>query len=286
MLARFFSYKQNYSRGFSTSSYQILFLFLFAICFHPYRTQAENGSSLTARLVNIESEVKTPFRYSASLHNGSTKEQVYELQPQLPSGWYAVFRAEGNQVTALKVDQGKTLEVSIEIMASPTAKPGKYKIPVTAVSNQESLLLDLEAVVKGNYELQLTTPTGRLSDEITEGKSKKLVLTLTNTGTLPLDELELTAQTPSKWTATFEPLKIQRLEPGKTQNITVSLSVPDKTIAGDYLTTFTARNSYANASASFRMTVKTSVLSGWIGLLIIILAIAIVYNLIRKYGRR
>lgn len=286
MLARFFSYKQNYSGGFSTSSYQILFLFLFAICFQPFRAQAENGSSLTARLVNIESEVKTPFRYSASLHNGSSKEQVYELQPQLPSGWYAVFRAEGNQVTALKVDQGKTLEVSIEIMASPAAKPGKYKIPVTAVSNQESLLLDLEAVVKGNYELQLTTPTGRLSDEITEGKSKKLVLTLTNTGTLPLDELELTAQTPSKWTATFEPLKIQRLEPGKTQNITVSLSVPDKTIAGDYLTNFTARNSYANASASFRMTVKTSVLSGWIGLLIIILAIAIVYNLIRKYGRR
>jgi uncharacterized membrane protein len=287
MLARFFSYRQNCSGGFSTSvSYLSLFLFLFAICFQPHPVEAGNGSSLTARLVNIESEAKTPFRYSASLYNGSAKEQVFDLQAGLPSGWNVLFRAEGNQVTALKVDPDKTLEVSIEIVASPLTKPGKYKIPVTAVSATESLNLELEAVVKGNYDLQLTTPTGRLSDEITEGKSKQLVLTVMNTGTLPLDELELTAQTPLKWMATFEPSKIQRLEPGKSQNINVLLSVPDKTIAGDYLTTFTARNSYSNANASFRMTVKTSVLSGWVGLLIIALAIIIVYNLIRKYGRR
>ena len=84
----------------------------------------------------------------------------------------------------------------------------------------------------------------------------------------------------------FDPSKIDRLDPGKTQDIKATLVVPEKTIAGDYVTKFTVRNNSANADATFRMTVTTSLLSGWIGILIIFLALAIVYYLIRKYGRR
>jgi uncharacterized membrane protein len=96
----------------------------------------------------------------------------------------------------------------------------------------------------------------------------------------------LSAEAPLKWTATFEPSKLERLEPGKTQDVKATLTVPDKTIAGDYVTKFTVRNNSANADATFRMTVTTSLLSGWIGILIILLALGIVYYLIRKYGRR
>jgi uncharacterized membrane protein len=69
-------------------------------------------------------------------------------------------------------------------------------------------------------------------------------------------------------------------------DIKATLSVPDKTIAGDYVTTLTARNSSTTSNAVFRMTVKTSLLSGWLGILVILLALGIVYSLIRKYGRR
>ena len=73
---------------------------------------------------------------------------------------------------------------------------------------------------------------------------------------------------------------------GQSQEVEASLSVPDKTIAGDYVTNFTAKNSFATADAAFRMTVKTSLLSGWIGIMVILLALATVYYLVRKYGRR
>src|SRR5690606_41019535 len=95
-----------------------------------------------------------------------------------------------------------------------------------------------------------------------------------NTGTLPLEELEFSAKTPSQWTATFQPSDIQRLEAGESQEVTATLSVPDKTIAGDYLTTFTARNDDTNAETTFRMTVKNSLLYGWIGILVILAAYA------------
>ncbi|HEY9259824.1 NEW3 domain-containing protein, partial [Chitinophaga sp.] len=255
----------------------------------PVQAQKSAGkdkSAFTARLINIESTSKDPFRYTASLHNGSGHSQVYEIRSGLPEGWNAIFRAEGSQVAGLQMDSGRTQEISIEIAAAPLVKPGKYTIPVMAVTERDTLHLDLEAVVKGNYSIELTTPSGRLSDDITEGRNKQIELTVKNTGTLPLEGLELSAQAPTSWNATFEPAKIDRLDPGKEQNITATLNVPNKTIAGDYATNFTVRNNSVNSSAVFRMTVKTSLLAGWIGVVVIFLSLGMVYYLIRKYGRR
>lgn len=279
MLAPVSHFRLSFRRGFLAS---FLLIFFWA----SPEADAAPDPGFTVRLMNIESEVKTPFRYYATLHNRAAKEQVFELKAELPAGWMALFRSEGSQVTALKMEAGKSRDVEIEIMASPVAQPGKFAIPVSAASENESLRLDLEAVVKGNYEVQLSTPDGRLSDDVTEGRSRQLVLTVKNSGTLPLSDLDMSAQAPSQWKAAFEPSKIDRLAPGQTRQVNVTLSVPGKTIAGDYLTTFTVRNNYATANASFRMTVKTSLLSGWLGLLVMLLAIALVYNLIRKYGRR
>lgn len=243
-------------------------------------------SAFTARLVNIESTLKEPFRFSASLYNGSGRTQLYEFQALAPAGWNTVFRTEGSQVAGLRLDSGRTQEISVELSAPPLAKPGKFKVPVIALSAGDTLRLELEAVVKGSHSVELSTPTGRLSDDITEGSKKQILLTVKNTGTLPLEGLELTSQAPANWSASFEPSRIDRLEPGKTQQVAATLNVPDKTIAGDYVTNFTARNEQANSAAAFRMTVKTSLLSGWLGILVILCSAGIVYYLIRKYGRR
>ncbi|MBO9728639.1 MAG: hypothetical protein J7623_08385 [Chitinophaga sp.] len=259
---------------------------VFAVASPVQKPTGKDKSTFTARLINIAATNKEPFRYNASLHNGSGYSQAYGLMATLPEGWNAVFRTEGSQIAGLRMDSGRTQDIAIEIAATPVAKPGKYVIPVMAVTEKDTLLLNLEAVVTGNYGIELTTPTGRLSDDVTEGRSKEITLTVKNTGSLPLEGLELSAQAPAMWNASFAPAKIDRLEPGKEQNITATLNVPNKTIAGDYITNFTVRNNNANSNATFRMTVKTSMLAGWIGFLVILLSLGIVYFLIRKYGRR
>ncbi len=272
---------QNYFRSFIFS---ITAFFFF--CFSPSAYAQQQKSTFSARLINIESATKDPFRYSLSLQNRSGRPQIYQLSAKLPEGWLVSFRTEGALVAALRLDTGKKQEITAEVTASYATKPGKYDIQIGAVNNDETLQLDLEAVVKGNYSLELTTPTGRLSDDITEGKSRQIQLIVKNTGTLPIDGLELAAQTPNQWSATFDPAKIEQLGPGQTKEINTTLKVPDKTIAGDYVTTFTVKNNYTNTNASFRMTVKTSPLSGWLGITVILLALGVVYYLIRKYGRR
>jgi uncharacterized membrane protein len=268
----------------------VIFAFLAVFILTPSYAMKGNDkpakSSLTARLMNIEQTAKNPFRYSAILHNGNGQTQTYHLEALLPDGWLIAFKTEGNEVSSVMVDSGKTANLSLEIYASPEVKPGKYNIPVTAFSALDKLSLNLEAVVKGTYAVEISTPTGLLSGEVTEGDDKVLQLTVTNTGTLPLSGLSLSDEAPAKWTVTFDPSKLDRLDPGKTQTVNATVKVPDKTIAGDYATKFTVRNSYTNEDTTFRLTVVTSLLSGWIGILIILLALGLVYYLIRKYGRR
>jgi uncharacterized membrane protein len=246
----------------------------------------DNSSSFTARLMNLEATAKETFRYTASLHNGQNRAVIYEFQAAVPPGWATSFRVDGMQVTSFRLDSNKTQDLSIELTPSASVKPGKYAVPVMAVSDQGKLELKLEAVVKGSYALELTTPTGLLSGEVTEGNRKPVYLTVKNQGSLPLDNVDLSAQTPAKWSVTFEPAKLERLDAGSAVNVTAYLNVPDKTIAGDYVTTLTAGNANASANSTYRLTVTTSWLAGWLGMLIILAAISLVYFLIRKYGRR
>ena len=248
--------------------------------------KSDGRSGFKSSLINIEAAANETFRYNATLHNGTAETKIYELQARIPEGWWATFSTGGSQVTSVQVEASRTQDVSIELHARPESKPSKYNFSVAAISAGDSLILNLEAVLRGAFGIELTTPSGRLSDDITEGSTKEVRFVVRNTATLPLENVELTAQTPAGWEVAFEPSKIARLDPGSTTDVKVSIKVPDKTIAGDYITTLSAKNASASTSASFRMTVKTSILSGWIGILVIIMAIGIVYYLIRKYGRR
>lgn len=285
MLSKF-SLTHLYSRF--TPLLILLFLLASRLTLHAQGPVAgTNGqSSFTAKLINIEAATNETFRYNTTLHNGSGKLAVFELKTNLPIGWIISYKVDGNQVTSLNMDPGSSRDISIEVNATANTAPGKYKIPLKAIAHADTLSLNLEAVVKGSYGITLTTPTGKLSEELNSGSHKEIHLEIKNTGTLPLNDIELSSQLPTNWEATFEPAKIKQLEPGKTQAVTAKLKVPDKTIAGDYAATFTATNSNGNSQAAFRMVVTTSLLSGWIGILVILLAISLVYYLIRKYGRR
>ena len=267
--------------------------FIFLLFISTIRVHAQQSPTLTglgsvfgAKLMNIEAATNETFRYNTTLRNGSAIAHVYDLQTNLPAGWIIAFKVESSQVTSVNIDPGKSQDISVEINTSPEAKPGKYKIPVHAISGKDTLALTLEAVVKGTYAVALATPTGRLSEDITSGSQKQLQLIVKNPGNLTLTNISLSSQLPAGWEATFEPANISALEPAKSQNVTLTLRIPDKTLAGDYAATFTASNNSANSQTAFRLSVKTSFLAGWIGIMVILFAVGIVYYLIRKYGRR
>ncbi len=250
--------------------------------------EANNALSpnFKVRLINLEAPSTEVFRYSGSITNPSGQEKIYELQSSLPPGWSVAYKTEGMQVTSINVEPHTSKEISIELTPSYTADIKKHIIPVKAITQGDTAVVKLESVIKGTYKMEISTQNQVLSGNTTTGSKKEIFLTIKNTGSMPLENIELTTQLPSKWESSFEVDKIDKLEPGKTKDVKVNIKVPDKTIAGDYMINVSAKNSNLESSLAYRMEVKTSLLTGWLGMLLIILAIGFIYILIRKYGRR
>ena len=111
-------------------------------------------------------------------------------------------------------------------------------------------------------------------------------LAVKNTGSSELTDITLNFSAPVKWDVIFDPKKVDKLPSGKVAQVFATIKADRKAIAGDYVTNIEAKTPEATSKASFRISVMTPMLWGWIGVLIIIAALGSVYYLFRKYGRR
>jgi len=240
----------------------------------------------TTNQSNMEGHANATFTFKATLKNRTADKQLYALLANAPRGWDVTFKADFKQVTSVDVEANSAKDITIEIKPPEKTEAGKYKIPVGAATNATSATLDLEVVITGSYDMELTTPRGLLSTSITAGHEKKIELIVRNTGSSELKGIAFSSSAPLKWDVLFDPKRIDRLEPGKDAAVYVTIKADNKAIAGDYVTNLEAKTPEASSKASFRISVKTPMLWGWVGILIILGAMGGVYYLFRKFGRR
>ncbi|MCL4639312.1 MULTISPECIES: COG1470 family protein [Olivibacter] len=235
---------------------------------------------------NMEGAANSMFTFNATLRNQTADNQVYALTAQALPGWNVSFKANGKQVSSVDMVANQTQNITVEIDPPDETKAGSYRVPVLATTANTSANLEFEVVIKGSYKMELTTPTGLLSTDVTAGESKRVQLALKNSGSADLKNVEMKFSAPANWDVVFEPAKIPLLRPGATVDVFATIKADKKAIAGDYVTELEAKTPEISSKASFRISVETSLLWGWLGIMIILAAIACVYYLIRKYGRR
>lgn len=250
---------------------------------------AEAGSSvseLTTEQPNMQGHADTAFTYSLKLNNRTASKQQYALTAESPAGWDARFTVDGQSVTAVDVDANAAKSVSLSLTPADGAQAGTFDVPVHAVSGGTSADVKVQAVITGTYGMSLSTSNDLLSADITAGKSRNLELVVKNTGTAELTDVSLTGEPPADWDVSFEPKTIKSIAPGQSTTVTATIKASGKALAGDYVVSLAAQSSAKTADAALRMTVKTSSLWGWIGVLIILAVLGGIYALFRKYGRR
>ncbi len=243
-------------------------------------------TAFSTKQPNLEGAANTTFTFSATLKNATADTQFYALTARPPRGWSVNFKADYKQVASVKVNPNETQSISIEADPPDQTPAGTYKIPVLASTANTSAGFEVSVAITGSYDLSLSTPTGRLSEDITAGDSKEVTLTVKNTGSAPLTDITMSATTPVDWNVTFDPKKINRLPAGKTTEVTAKIHASEDAIAGDYVTALEAKTSETSSQAKFRISVHTSAIWGWLGILIICAALGSVYYLFKKYGRR
>ena len=67
--------------------------------------------------------------------------------------------------------------------------------------------------------MEVTTPKGLLSADITAGDTRRIDLEVVNTGSSELKDIQLSSRKPAGWELSFEPSKIASLKAGAAANV-------------------------------------------------------------------
>jgi uncharacterized membrane protein len=250
---------------------------------------SEQGSFSTEMNVdqpNMQGHADSTFTYSITLRNRTADKQLYALRSTPPEGWDVQFKHSGSNVTSVNIEPNASETIQVVVTPPQKVEAGTYKIKVEASTSSTSASAELEAVVTGKYDIRLRTPNDLLSTSITAGSTRTLELLVENTGTAELRDIDLSATTPVNWEVTFEPKTILSIAPGESASVQATIKADKESIAGDYVVGMTASTNEKSSNAQFRVAVKTSVLWGWIGVIIILAVIGGIYYLFRTYGRR
>lgn len=141
-----------------------------------------------------------PNRISPSAPHSATRpptRQLYALMADAPRGWNVVFKPNYKQATSAQVDANASQNISVEVTPAANAEAGTYKIPVRAVTNSTSAELTLEVAITGTFQMEVTTPKGLLSADITAGDTRRIDLEVVNTGSSELKDIQLSSRKPA-----------------------------------------------------------------------------------------
>ncbi|NLP36358.1 MAG: alpha-galactosidase [Firmicutes bacterium] len=243
---------------------------------------------LKAQYSELKGSADASFNYKLTLTNNSNEEQVYSLGADLPQGWQISFKPsyEQQEVASIPLAAGQSVDLNVSINPAPGVEAGEYEVDVYAVSALGQVSERLTLIVSGSYRMEYTTASERLNTELVAGQERKITMVVRNTGSAPLNNIRLSAQTPKDWNVSYDLEKIDFLKPGEEQQVTATITASSKAIAGDYALTLTAYADEIRKVADMRVTVKTSTWWGLVGIVIVILVCGGVYWIFRKYGRR
>ncbi|HYW35547.1 MAG TPA: NEW3 domain-containing protein, partial [Balneolaceae bacterium] len=256
----------------------------------PLRVEVTKEGTFTTKMnvqqANMQGYASSDFNYHFTLSNQTAKKQNYALNADAPAGWSARFRVSGNYATSVSVASNNSKTIYVKVKPPSQVKAGTYNIPIQAISGNTSAQDTLQTVIKGKFNMNLTTPSGRLSTKVTAGSKKTIKLRLKNTGSLPLRHIKLSSSAPDGWHVSFPNKHISELKPGISTAVNATIKASKKAIAGDYQLKINANTKNASSNATFRVTVSKSMVWGSVGIGIIIVVIGGIFMLVRTYGRR
>ena len=243
---------------------------------------------LSAQYQEQQGSSSTTFNFSMTLTNNNSKAKAYSLSASAPDGWQVSFyTSDGLQIASVNLEGNRSQSIAVEIDPPVDVAAGEYAIPISAVSSNESLSVNLTTVITGTYAMTLTTPTGLVSLDAYAGKTSTVTLTVQNTGTADLHGISLTTATvPANWTVRYEMAKIDTLAAGESVEVVAYIDAASDAVNGDYVVSIKAKTSEVSSQADFRVAVKTSTIWGIVGIVIVAAVVVALVLIFRKFGRR
>jgi len=244
--------------------------------------------TLSPQLPELRGTSRSSFEYQLAIKNDSGKKLTVSLTAQAPQNFDASFSEQygSQELNAVPVDAGQTKDVKLKVRPPNTAAAGSYKVVARVGAEDASATADLTMDITGQPKLDISGREGLVSTRAAAGKETSVPVVITNTGTAPADDVELSGLAPSGWKITFDPKSIEHIAPNENKEVQALITPTDKAIAGDYVTTVRASARGESASTTFRVTVTTSTIWGIAGVGIIGIALLVMVGAVARFRRR
>jgi uncharacterized membrane protein len=220
--------------------------------------------------------------------NDSGRNLVVSLGATAPRNFETSFTEQygSQELSSVPIDAGQSKTVKLKVRPPNTVAANRYPVSVKASAEDTSAETTVALEITGQPQLNMAGRDGVLSGRAEAGKEASIPLVVTNTGTSPADEIELSSSAPSGWKVSFEPKTIDHIAPNQNKEVQAKVTPPEKAIAGDYAPTFTASARGETTSTQFRIAVSTSTMWGIVGAGIIAVALLILVGAVARFGRR
>ena len=114
--------------------------------------------------------------------------------------------------------------------APNTAGAGDYKVTARVSAEDASATSDLGMTITGQPRLDVSGREGLVSTRASAGKEQSVPVVITNTGTAPAEDVQLTGSAPSGWKITFDPKSVDRIAPNDNKEVQALITPTDKAI--------------------------------------------------------
>ncbi len=244
--------------------------------------------TMEPQLPSLRGNAKSSFEYQLNVKNDSGRNLVVGFAASGPPNFETSFTEQygSQEINSMPVEAGQSKTVKLKVRPPSTIGAGNYPVTIKASAEDTSADAKVALEIAGQPRLSLAGRDGLVSSRAEAGKETTIPILITNTGTAPADEVELTSTAPSGWKITFEPKAVDRIPPGQNKEVQVLITPPEKAVAGDYAPTFNVASRGESASTQFRVAVSTSTMWGIVGAGIIAIALLIMVGAVARFGRR
>ena len=203
------------------------------------------------QLPSLRGNAKSSFEYQLNVKNDSGRNLVVGFsarrrrrtsRPPSPSSTAA------RRSTRCRSRPASPRPSSSRCARRARSAPARYPVTVKATAEDATADAKVALEIAGQPRLSLAGRDGLVSSRAEAGKETSIPILITNTGTAPADEVELTSTAPSGWKIVFEPKTIDRIPPGQNKEVQALVTPPEKAMAGDYAPTFNVASRGETAS--------------------------------------
>jgi uncharacterized membrane protein len=240
------------------------------------------------QLPELRGTSKSSFEFQVAIKNDSGKRLVVALAADAPRNFETSFTENygSQELNAVPIDAGQSKDVKLKVRPPNTIGAGRYPVAMRATAEDATAKADVFLEITGQPKLDITGRDGSVSAKAEAGKETTIPVVITNSGTAPADQIELSGSGPAGWKVTFEPKQVDRIAAGQNQEVQALITPPSKAVAGDFVTSLRATSRGESASSNFRVTVTTSALWGAAGVGVIGVALLILVGAVARFGRR